>query len=136
MKEAKSFIKKWHDLVGTDNIDLLKAIIDEKAVFSSPVVFTPMVGKDITVMYLHAAGNSFNMEEFKYTREVHDGMNSVLEFETSIDSISVNGVDMIQWNEQGKIVDFKVMIRPFKAVEIVKLKMIESLERLKQESNN
>ncbi|MDA8856860.1 nuclear transport factor 2 family protein, partial [Gammaproteobacteria bacterium] len=64
-------------------------------------------------------------------REVHDGINSVLEFETFIDDISVNGVDMIKWNNEGKIVDFKVMIRPLKAVQKVQEKMIESLNSFK-----
>ena len=71
-----------------------------------------------------------DMEKFKYTREIHDDMNSVLEFETYIDDISVNGVDMIEWNEDGKICNFKVMIRPFKAVQKVQEKMIEALESL------
>ena len=70
------------------------------------------------------------MEKFQYTKEIHDGMNSVLEFETYIDEISVNGVDIIEWNEDGKIVNFKVMIRPFKAVQKVQQKMVEALESL------
>ena len=90
-----------------------------------------MEGKEITKMYLFAAGQSFNMDKFKYIREVHDGINSVLEFETFIDDISVNGVDMIKWNNEGKIVDFKVMIRPLKAVQKVQEKMIESLNSFK-----
>ena len=53
----------------------------------------------------------------------------MLEFETYIDDISVNGVDMIQWNDEGKIVDFKVMIRPLKAVHKVQEKMIEALNQ-------
>ena len=73
------------------------------------------------------------MESFKYVREVHQAMESVLEFETDIDGIWVNGIDMITWNAAGKIIDFKVMIRPLKAVEIVRMKMVESLELL---SNN
>ena len=130
MTLAKDLIHKWHEVVGSDNLNLLDKIIAEDAVFSSPVVFTPMEGKEITMMYLHAAGDSFNMEKFKYTREIHDGMNSVLEFETYIDDISVNGVDMIEWNEDGKITNFKVMIRPFKAVQKVQKKMVEALESL------
>ena len=90
-----------------------------------------MEGKEITKMYLFAAGQSFNMDKFKYIREVHDGTNSVLEFETFIDDISVNGVDMIKWNNEGKIVDFKVMIRHLKAVQKVQEKMIESLNSFK-----
>ena len=130
MTLAKDLIHKWHEVVGSDDLNLLDKIIAEDAVFSSPVVFTPMEGKEITMMYLHAAGDSFNMEKFKYTKEIHDGMNSVLEFETYIDDISVNGVDMIDWNEDGKITNFKVMIRPFKAVQKVQEKMVEALESL------
>tara|TARA_A100000164_G_scaffold159935_1_gene141821 strand:- start:79 stop:474 length:396 start_codon:yes stop_codon:yes gene_type:complete len=130
MTLAKDLIHKWHEVVGSDDLNLLDKIIAEDAVFSSPVVFTPMEGKEITMMYLHAAGDSFNMEKFKYTKEIHDGMNSVLEFETYIDDISVNGVDMIEWNEDGKITNFKVMIRPFKAVQKVQEKMVEALKSL------
>ena len=130
MENAKSLIKKWHKVVETDNLELLNDIIADNAIFSSPVVFKPMEGKEITMMYLNAAGESFNMEKFEYTKEIHDGMNSVLEFETYIDEISVNGVDMIEWNEDGKISNFKVMIRPYKAVQKVQEKMIEALDNL------
>ena len=84
----------------------------------------------MTKLYLTAAGESFNMEKFTYVREVHQGLNSVLEFETFIDEIAVNGVDMIEWDDQGKIITFKVMVRPFKAIEKVREKMVESLETL------
>ena len=130
MNEAKNLIDKWHEVIGNDDPKLLDNIISDDAVFSSPVVFTPMEGKNITMMYLHAAGQSFNMEKFKYTKEIHDGMNSVLEFETYIDDIYVNGVDIIEWNKDGKICNFKVMIRPFKAVQKVQEKMIAALESL------
>ncbi len=130
MMQAKDLIHKWHEVVNSDDLNALDNLIAEGAIFSSPVVFTPMEGKEITMMYLHAAGQSFNMEKFKYTKEIHDDMNSVLEFETYIDEISVNGVDMIEWNEEGKISNFKVMIRPFKAVQKVQEKMVEAFESL------
>ena len=130
MSKAKNLIHKWHEVIESDDLMMLDEIIADNAVFSSPVVFKPMQGKEITMMYLHAAGQSFNMEKFKYTKEIHDDMNSVLEFETYIDDISVNGVDMIEWNEDGKISNFKVMIRPFKAVQKVQEKMIEALESI------
>ena len=130
MSKAKNLIHKWHEVIESDDLKMLDEIIADDAIFSSPVVFKPMEGKEITMMYLNAAGQSFNMEKFKYTREIHDDMNSVLEFETYIDDISVNGVDMIEWNEDGKICNFKVMIRPFKAVQKVQEKMIEALESL------
>ena len=130
MAQAKDLINKWHEVVDADDLNALDSIIADDAVFSSPVVFTPMEGKEITMMYLHAAGQSFNMQKFKYTKEIHDGMNSVLEFETYIDDISVNGIDMIEWNKEGKISNFKVMIGPFKAVQKVQEKMVEALESL------
>ena len=130
MNTAKDLIQKWHEVLKNDDQGLLENLIADDAIFSSPVVFTPMEGKEITMMYLSAAGQSFNIEKFKYTKEIHDGMNSVLEFETYIDDISVNGVDIIEWNEEGKIVNFKVMIRPFKAVQKVQQKMVEALESL------
>lgn len=128
---AKKYIDSWHTVFKSQELDKLDKIIADNAVFTSPVVFKPMEGKEITIMYLFAAGQSFNMDKFKYIREVHDGTNSILEFETFIDDISVNGVDMIKWNNEGKIVDFKVMIRPLKAVQKVQEKMIESLNSLK-----
>ena len=130
MNTAKDLIQKWHEVLENDDQGLLENLIADDAVFSSPVVFTPMEGKEITMMYLSAAGQSFNMEKFQYTKEIHDGMNSVLEFETYIDDISVNGVDIIEWNEEGKISNFKVMIRPFKAVQKVQENMVEALESL------
>jgi hypothetical protein len=130
MIKARELIHKWHEVMKNSELELLDEIIADDATFSSPVVFKPMLGKEITMMYLSAAGQSFNMEKFQYTKEIHDGMNSVLEFETYIDEISVNGVDIIEWNEDGKIVNFKVMIRPFKAVQKVQQKMVEALESL------
>ena len=86
---AKKYIDSWHTVFKSQELDKLDKIIADNAVFTSPVVFKPMEGKEITKMYLFAAGQSFNMDKFKYIREVHDGINSVLEFETFIDDISV-----------------------------------------------
>ena len=130
MSNAANYIKKWHEVILEGKMELLDNLLNDNATFYSPVVFKPLEGKQITMMYLHAAGKSFNMEKFKYTKEIHDGMNSVLEFETYIDDIAVNGVDMIEWNKEGKITNFKVMIRPFKAVQKVQQKMVEALESL------
>ena len=128
---AKKYIKKWHEVIKNNQLELLDDLLHDSVVFLSPVVFSPLEGKDMTKMYLYAAGKSFNMKSFKYTRQLNDNLNSVLEFETEIDGISVNGVDMIEWTPEGKIINFKVMIRPYKGVEIVKQKMSEMLEALK-----
>ena len=128
---AKKFISSWHKVFNSQNLDNLDDVLADQAVFTSPVVFKPMEGKEISKLYLYAAGHSFNMEKFSYVREVHDGLHSILEFETYIDDVSVNGVDMIEWNEEGKIIDFKVMIRPLKAVHKVQEKMVDSLNKFK-----
>ena len=127
---AKNYIETWHKVFKSQELEKLDEIISDDAIFTSPVVFKPMEGKEITKMYLYAAGQSFNMDKFKYIREINDGLNSVLEFETYIDDISVNGVDMIQWNDEGKIVDFKVMIRPLQAIGALQKKMSEALSNL------
>ena len=72
MSKAKNLIHKWHEVIESDDLKMLDEIIADNAVFSSPVVFKPMEGKEITMMYLHAAGQSFNMEKFKYTKEIHE----------------------------------------------------------------
>ena len=77
------------------------------------------------------AGQTFDMHRFEYVRELVDGLDCVLEFETYIDNISVNGVDIIRWNDQGKIIDFKVMIRPLKAIGALQEKMSKALDSLK-----
>ena len=69
MSKAKNLIHKWHEVIEGDDLKMLDEIIADNAVFSSPVVFKPMQGKEITMMYLHAAGQSFNMEKFKYTKD-------------------------------------------------------------------
>ncbi|MDB4043822.1 nuclear transport factor 2 family protein, partial [Gammaproteobacteria bacterium] len=73
-----------------------------------------------------------DMNRFEYVREVVDGLESILEFETYIGDISVNGVDMIRWNSNGKIIDFKVMVRPLQAIGALQKKMSEALELLKK----
>jgi hypothetical protein len=83
------------------------------------VVHTPQVGKVITGKYLSAAFDVFFNESFTYVREVHGEGQAILEFEVEIQGVRVNGVDMISWNEAGLITEFKVMVRPLKAVSII-----------------
>ncbi|MDD4861386.1 MAG: nuclear transport factor 2 family protein [Smithellaceae bacterium] len=124
-------IATWHKLVETRDAAGLDNILDENVVFHSPVVHTPQAGKPITTLYLTAALHVLNNETFKYLREVVSGNNAVLEFLTVIDGITINGVDMITWNEDGRIIDFKVMLRPLKAVNLVHKMMGEMLQKIK-----
>ena len=121
-------IKKWHGLVEKRDAQGLDALLADEAVFYSPVVHTPQVGKAITKKYLAAAFHVFFNETFRYVRELQAERDAVLEFEVVLDGISVNGVDMIKWNDAGKITEFKVMLRPLKAVNLIHQKMAEMLQ--------
>ena len=121
-------IEKWHELVETKNIRILDEILADDARMHSPVVHTIQEGKSITKMYLAGAVMTIGNDQFKYVRGVYDEGFAMLEFETEMDGIFVNGVDMIYWNEDNKITDFKVMIRPLKAVNMVHQKMGEALQ--------
>ena len=118
----------WHDLIRSRSPEGLDALLTEDVVMHSPVVHTPLRGKAITRQYLHAALHVFINDSFRYVREVSGPNDAVLEFEVEIDGILVNGVDMIHWNENGRIVDFKVMLRPLKAVNLIHQKMAEMLQ--------
>ena len=109
----------WHDLVQTRNTKGLDSLLAERVVFHSPVVHAPQVGKAITTQYLSAAFRVFFNESFRYVREIEGPRDAVLEFNVEIDGISVNGVDMLQWDDDGRIVDFKVLIRPLKAIDLI-----------------
>lgn len=122
-------IAQWHQLVKSRDVQGLESLIAEDAVFHSPVVHTPQVGKAITSKYLTAAFYVFANDTFKYVREVIGERDAVLEFEVEIDGISINGVDMIKWNEAGKIVEFKVMLRPLKAVNLIHQMMAAMLQK-------
>jgi ketosteroid isomerase-like protein len=122
----------WHELVRTRNTKGLDALLADDVVFHSPVVHTPQVGKAVTLQYLSAAFHVFFNQSFRYVRELNDGDDSVLEFQVDIDGIAVNGVDMIKWNAQGRIAEFKVMVRPLKAINLIHQRMAAMLQANQQ----
>jgi len=121
-------IEKWHELVTSKNIEILDEILADDARMHSPVVHTVQEGKAITKMYLTGAAMILGNDKFKYVREVYDKGFAMLEFETEIEDIFINGIDMIYWNDENKITDFKVMVRPLKAINILHKKMGEALQ--------
>lgn len=127
-----STLTVWHDLVSTRNAKGLDALLADNVIFHSPVVHTPQVGKAITTQYLAAAFHVFFNETFKYVREVSGPRDAVLEFQVDIDGVAVNGVDMIKWDDDGKIVEFKVLIRPLKAINLIHQKMGAMLQAQQQ----
>ena len=124
-------VAAWHKLIQTREAAGLDNILTDDVVFFSPVVHTPQKGKFITTLYLTAALHVFVNDTFHYVREVVSGNNVVLEFMTVIDGITVNGVDMITWDTDGRIIEFKVMVRPLKAINLIHRMMGEMLEKMK-----
>lgn len=120
-------LNTWHNIVRTRDASGISDLLADEVVFYSPVVHTPQIGKAITAMYLAAAVHVFGNDSFRYVREVVGENDAVLEFETEIDGITVNGVDMIKWNDDGRIIEFKVMVRPLKGINIIHQKMGELL---------
>ena len=110
------------------NVKGLDALLANEVVFHSPVVHTPQSGKAVTLQYLSAAFSVFFNPTFRYVRELVGERDAVLEFQVEIEGIAVNGVDMIRWDDQGRIVDFKVMIRPLKAINLIHQKMAAMLQ--------
>ena len=113
----------WHRLVRTQDPSGLNALLAEDAVFHSPVVHTPQRGRTLAAAYLGAAFRVFFNPTFRYVREIVGPSDAMLEFETEIDGIVVNGVDLIKWNATGQIVEFKVMLRPLKAINLIHQRM-------------
>ena len=125
---AIATLSAWHQLVAARNTKGLDALLADGVVFHSPVVHTPQVGKAITTHYLTAAFHVFFNESFRYVREVAGPRDAVLEFQVNIDGVAVNGVDMLKWDDEGKIVEFKVLIRPLKAINLIHQKMAAMLQ--------
>jgi hypothetical protein len=128
----EQLIAKWHDFL--DGKGDLGDLLADDVVFYSPVVFTPQRGKDVTAMYLQAAGQVLVGNDadggFRYVKEVVAGDTAVLEFETSLAGKYVNGVDIIRCNDDGRIVEFRVMLRPLQAINAVHEQMRAMLESL------
>ena len=121
-------IATWHRLVRTHDPSGLNALLAEDAVFHSPVVHTPQRGRKLASWYLSAAFHVFFNPTFRYVREIVGPSDAMLEFETEIDGIVVNGVDLIKWNAAGQIVEFKVMLRPLKAINLIHQRMAAMLQ--------
>ena len=139
-------VEQWHAHMRGELKNGLDLLLDDDCVFLSPIVFSPQKGKDITKLYLMAAGQTLpgekngsadpiapkdDSKKFRYTKEVMSGNTAVLEFETYVEGKYVNGVDIITCNDAGKITEFRVMIRPLQAVNLVHQQMAAMLEKMK-----
>ncbi len=121
-------VARWHQVLESRDPRGLSALLAEAVVFHSPVMHTPQVGRALTSRYLTAAFRVFVNDSFRYIREVVGPCDAVLEFQVEIDGIEVNGVDMLRWDEAGRIVEVKVMLRPLKAIDLIHGKMAALLQ--------
>lgn len=123
-----SVIERWHEFLdGGHSADALQPLLAEDCVFLSPAVFSPQQGRAKTTAYLVAAAKMFEGNGFRYLEEWIGERSAVLEFAATIDGMYVNGVDLIHWNASDEIVSFKVMMRPFKGLQVIMPKMAELL---------
>ncbi|HZJ28239.1 MAG TPA: nuclear transport factor 2 family protein [Acidimicrobiia bacterium] len=134
-------VERWHRNLRGELPGGLDELLADDVVFYSPIVYTPQEGKAITKRYLEAAGQTLPGDEstagegssgggFRYTKEVMAGDTAVLEFETTVQGKYVNGVDIIRCDGDGRIVEFRVMIRPLQAVNLVHDQMRAMLESM------
>ena len=127
-------IARWHGFITGEHADGLDALLSDDVVFYSPIVYTPQRGRDITTLYLPAARPTLMGDggdgAFRYTKQVLAGDVAVLEFETTIGGTYINGVDIIRCDDTGRIVEFRVMIRPLQAITVVHEQMRAMLESL------
>lgn len=141
-------VTRWHQHLRGELPGGLDALLHDDVVFYSPIVFSPQRGRELTKAYLGAAGQTFGGDEpekpgasgesdsasdgggFRYVKEVTTGNQAVLEFETTMGATYVNGVDIITFDDDGLITEFKVMIRPLQAVNTVHEAMKAMLESM------
>jgi len=121
-------IERWHEVVKSPDSAGLEQLLAGNVTFFSPVVHTPQVGKAITLKYLTSAAKVLNNGTFKYVNEWYNENSAVLEFTTTVDGILIDGVDLIQWDSDDRIVNFKVMVRPLKAINLLHQMMMRALQ--------
>jgi len=128
-------IERWHEIARTGDAAALDRLLDDAVVFESPIVFTPQAGKAVTAVYLRAALSVLKNDTFRYVNEWNGSSSAVLEFVAEIDGVTINGVDIIAWNEADRIVHFKVMVRPLKALDVLGPKMAAAIAAAREQAS-
>ena len=125
-------VERWHRFIAGNSSEDLDTLLADEVVFYSPIVYTPQRGKAVTTMYLHAAAQTLLGDggdgAFRYTKEILADDAAVLEFETTVGGKYINGVDIIRCDDNDRIVEFRVMIRPLQAINVVHEQMRAMLD--------
>jgi len=122
-------LDRWYGYMREHDRAVLWDLLHPDAVFESPVVHTPQRGRDIVFKYLVSAEQVLGGPGFSYRGEWRNDTGAVLEFETTLEGITINGVDMISFDVDNRITHFKVMVRPLKAINLLHRLMGEQLAR-------
>lgn len=120
---TQASVQRWHEMLQTADMSILNELLAEDVVFRSPVAYQPYPGKQVVSFILTNVIQIF--EDFTYHREFYseDGLNVVLEFSANVGEKKLKGIDMIQFNQQGQIIDFEVMLRPKSGLEALAAQM-------------
>jgi hypothetical protein len=124
---------RFRTAVEHGNVDQAAELFAEDAVFRSPVLFKPYVGRDQVVKVLRAAERVLGLGgEFRYVHQLEDPDDRVafLEFATVVDAKRVEGIDKLTFDDGGMITELKVMIRPASALQLVGAKMAEEFPKV------
>jgi hypothetical protein len=116
MSDQPAALARWHAVVESKNPALLDDLLANEVVFRSPAVFAPQEGKALTRSYLSAALKVLG-PSLRYVSQWHDNASAVLEFEADLDGLYIQGVDILRWNADGKLVSFTVMVRPLRGLQ-------------------
>lgn len=128
MTQTMAALDGWHDYMRRHDLAALRELLHPDVVFESPVVHTPQRGREITFKYLSSAGKVLGGEGFRYVGEWRNETGAALEFETEVEGIRINGVDIMTFTDDGRqILHFKVMVRPLKAINLLHRLMGEQL---------
>lgn len=125
---TQTAIMRWHEMLETRDMSILNELLADDVVFRSPVAFHPYPGKQVVFFILSNVIQVF--ENFSYHREFlsEDGNNVVLEFSANVGDKKLKGIDMIQFNDEGQIIDFEVMIRPKSGLEALAIEMGQRIQ--------
>jgi hypothetical protein len=121
-------VDRWHGILERRDPQGLRDLLADDAVFFSPIAHRAQSGREVTLRYLTAAFGVFFNDSFRYVRQIVGPQDAMLEFEVTIDDTLVNGVDIIRWNARGEIAEFKVMVRPLKAINLIHERMAAALQ--------
>jgi hypothetical protein len=115
--KAAAALAQWHELIASNDLQTLQKLLHPQAVFRSPMAFKPYAGAPVVSMILNTVSKVF--ENFVYHRELAtaDGLSVVLEFSASVGARELKGIDLIRFDEDGKIVEFEVMVRPMSGLQ-------------------